>query len=54
MVLKGGCSQKTFVSNIKQSLKEGKPPAQAQAKAIAYKKRDESGCPRKVPSAKKK
>ena len=52
MVLRKGCSQKTFVSNIKTELKAGKPPAQA--KAIAYKKRDESGCPRKVPSAKKK
>lgn len=52
MPLRKGCSTKTFISNIKQELKAGKPPRQA--KAIAYKKRDESGCPSKVQTSKTK
>ena len=48
MVLRKGCSSRTFYSNIRQSLREGKPPAQATA--IAYSQRDKSGCPAKVPT----
>lgn len=52
MPLKKGCSQKTFVSNIKTELKSGKPPRQATA--IAYSMRDKSDCPAKVPTQTKK